>query len=100
MLQLTRSTISATQARLRFGEVIRNASAGPNPVVVEKAGIPVVVILSLPDYEQLLQDAKLGRFERLSRAAGLDAERQGLSEEHLEEEMAQIKEHVYRRHYG
>ncbi len=100
MLEMTRSTISATQARLRFGEVIKSASVGQKPVVVEKAGIPVVVILGLPDYERLVEEARLGRFQRLSRAGGLDAERQGLTEEQLEEEMKQVRARVYRRHYG
>jgi len=95
-----RSAISATQARIRFGEVIKRAYVSQEPVVVEKDGIPVVVILSFPYYEQMLREVKLARFERLSRTAGLEAERQGLTEEQLEQEMEKIREQVYQEAYG
>ena len=68
--------------------------------MVEKDGIPMVVILSFPYYEQLLQEIKLARFERLSRAAGLEAERQGLTEEQIEQEMEEIRAQLYQEAYG
>jgi len=89
------STISATQARVHFGEVIKRAYISQEPVVVEKDGIPVVVVLSFPHYEQLLQELKLARFERLSRAAGLEAERQGLTEEQLEQDMEELRKRLH-----
>lgn len=95
-----RGTISATEARVRFGEVIKRAYVSQEPLVVEKDGIPVVVILSLPYYEQLLREVKLARFERLSRAAGLEAEQQGLTEEQLEREMEEIRERLHQEAYG
>ena len=54
----------------------------------------------IPDYKQLIRQAKLARFERLSLAAGLEAERQGLTEEELEAEMEEIKEQLYQEVYG
>jgi hypothetical protein len=42
----------------------------------------------------------LARFERLSLAAGLEAERQGLTKEKLEVEMEKIKEQLYQEVYG
>jgi prevent-host-death family protein len=94
------STISATQARIHFGEVIKRAYVNQEQVVVEKDGNPVVVILSFPYYEQLLQEVKLVRFERLSREARLEAERAGLTEEQLEQEMEAIRERRYREVHG
>jgi len=94
------NTISATQARTHFGEVIKRAYVNQEQVVVEKDGVPVVVILSLPYYKQLLQEVKLARFERLSREAGLEAERAGLTEEQLEQEMETIREHIHREVHG
>jgi len=91
---------SATQARVHFGEIIKRACLGQEQVVVEKDGIPMVVILSFPYYEQLLQEIKLARFERLSRAAGLEAERQGLTEEQIEQEMEEIRAQLYQEAYG
>ena len=95
-----RSTISATQARVHFGEVIKKAYVNQEPVVVEKDGIPIVVILSFPHYEQLLRESKLARFERLSREAGREAEQAGLTEEQLEQEMEEIQARVHREIYG
>jgi prevent-host-death family protein len=94
------STISATQARVHFGEVIKRAYVSQEPVVVEKDGIPVVVVLSFPYYEQLLQELKLARFERLSRMAGLEAERQGLTEEQLEQEIEEIRGRLHHETYS
>jgi prevent-host-death family protein len=94
------SVLSATEARIHFGEVIKRAYLGGEHLVVERDGIPVVVILSFPDYERLMKQVKLARFERLSLAAGLEAERQGLTEERLEAEMERIKEQLYEETYG
>ena len=95
-----KSALSATEARIHFGEVIKRAYVGGEHLVVEKGGIPVVVILSFPDYAQLIRQAKLARFDQLSRAAGLEAERQGLTEEQLEAEMEKIKARLYQETYG
>jgi hypothetical protein len=54
----------------------------------------------IPDYKQRIRQAKLARFERLSLAAGLEAERQGLTEEELEAELEEIKEQLYQETYG
>jgi hypothetical protein len=48
----------------------------------------------------LIRQVKLARFERLSLAAGLEVEREGLTEEELEAEMERIKEQLYRETYG
>jgi prevent-host-death family protein len=95
-----REPLSATQARIHFGEVIKRAYRDGEHVIVEKDGIPVVVILSVPEYEQLLRELKLVRFEQASRVAGLEAEQQGLTEEQLKQEMETIKERLYRQAYG
>lgn len=44
--------ISATQARIHFGEVMRRARQGP--VIVERDGIQEVVVLSKQSYDQLI----------------------------------------------
>lgn len=43
--------ISATEARIRFGELMRQAQLGP--VIVERDGHPQVVVLSIQAYENL-----------------------------------------------
>lgn len=47
-------TMSATDARINFGKVMRLAAEKGQPIVVEKAGKPQVVILSIERYEQLM----------------------------------------------
>jgi len=60
--------VSATQARIHFGEILRRAQSAP--VIVERSGKPAVVILSKQEYDRLLasQEDWLSMVER-SRAA-------------------------------
>lgn len=45
--------ITATAARVRFGEVMRRVAKEGERIIVERAGQPQVVILSVADYEWL-----------------------------------------------
>jgi len=45
-------TISATEARIRFGEVMRQAQS--HPIIVERDGKPQVVIISKTEYDHLV----------------------------------------------
>lgn len=45
--------ISATEARVHFGEVMRQVIEGHEPVIVERAGKPEAVIISLAEYRRL-----------------------------------------------
>ncbi len=45
--------ISATEARVHFGEVMRWVVEAGTPVVVERGGKPRVVVLSVAEYERL-----------------------------------------------
>jgi prevent-host-death family protein len=47
---------SATEARIRFGELMQVAQDGP--VIVERDGKPMVVVLSKRDYDRLLTSAR------------------------------------------
>jgi prevent-host-death family protein len=46
--------ISATDARIRFGELMRHVVERQEPVVVERSGEPHVVVLSIDAYERLV----------------------------------------------
>jgi prevent-host-death family protein len=46
-------TVSATNARIRLGELMRWAVESHRPVVVERGGKPYVVMLSVREYERL-----------------------------------------------
>jgi prevent-host-death family protein len=100
MRESMRSTVSAKEARLRFGAMVKRVRAGETPLVVERNGQPMLVVLSPANYEQLLNDARLAHFDKLARAAGLDAEQVGLTEEQLEREMELIRLHEHQETYG
>ena len=46
-------TVSATDARIRLGELMRWVVESQQPVVVERGGAPYVVLLSVDEYERL-----------------------------------------------
>jgi prevent-host-death family protein len=47
-------TMSATEARIHFGELMRRVVEQQESVVVEHSGKPHVVVLSVDKYQQLL----------------------------------------------
>ena len=47
-------TVSATEARIHFGELMRRVVESQEPIVVERGGKPHVVVLSVDQYEDLL----------------------------------------------
>ena len=46
--------VSATEARIRFGELMRRAVESHEPIIVERGGKSHVVVLSVAEYERLL----------------------------------------------
>lgn len=47
-------TMSATEARIHFGELMRHVTEQKEPVFVERGGKPQVVVISVAEYEALL----------------------------------------------
>lgn len=45
-------TVSATEARIHFGELMDRAKKGP--VIVERGGKPEVVVISKQEYDQMI----------------------------------------------
>jgi prevent-host-death family protein len=48
-------TVNATEARIRFGELMRRAVEKGEPIVVERGGKPHVVVLSMEAYQRLVK---------------------------------------------
>jgi len=46
--------ISATDARIHFGKLMRDVVEKEEPVVVERSGEPHVVVISVDEYERLV----------------------------------------------
>ena len=49
--------MTATEARVRFGELMRRVTEGGGAVIVEKDGKPQVAILSVAEYSRLKSGA-------------------------------------------
>jgi prevent-host-death family protein len=49
-------TMSATEARIHFGEVMRHVVERGEPVIVERGGKPHVVVIGVDEYERLLAE--------------------------------------------
>jgi prevent-host-death family protein len=53
-------TMSATDARIRFGELMRWVVESKQPVIVERGGRPHVVVISVDEYERLVAGRQEG----------------------------------------
>lgn len=53
--QPTIRIVTATEAKNNFGAMIKSAYALDEHLIVEKSGIPVVAIIPMADYQQLIQ---------------------------------------------
>jgi prevent-host-death family protein len=102
-------TIPASQVHRNFGELIRRAFAGKEHFIVEKDGLPVVAILSVAEYQNLLDERagreqdhqrRLREFEAAARSYGEAVAASGITEEELLAEMKQTRKEVYRDQYG
>jgi prevent-host-death family protein len=47
-------SVSATEARVHFGDLLQRLTQDEDVVVVERGGIPQAVVLSIGEYERLL----------------------------------------------
>jgi prevent-host-death family protein len=61
--------VSATEARIRFGELMRQAVEDHETIIVERGGKSHVVVLSVEEYERLLQRQHQGDWWALVRGA-------------------------------
>ncbi len=90
------ATITATEAKNRFGEVIRRVYKNGETLIVERGGLPVMAIVPMQEYQVSREQYFVG----LSRQLGRVAERQGLTEDQLLQELEEDKQAVYRETYG
>jgi len=90
------ATITATEAKNRFGEVIRRVYKDGETLIVERGGLPVMAIVPMQEYQMSREQYFVG----LSRQLGRVAERQGLTEDQLLQELEEDKQAVYRETYG
>lgn len=55
--------VPLTQARARFGEIMRRVQAGKEHFVLERDGVPVAALIDIDEFEDYLelQDPEVGR---------------------------------------
>jgi prevent-host-death family protein len=61
--------VSATEARVRFGELMRHAVENHETIVVERGGRSHVVVMSVEEYERLLKRQQQGDWKELVHGA-------------------------------
>ena len=98
-------TIPATTAHRQFGDLIKRAFSGKEHFIVEKDGLPVVAIISVAEYEELMlerehREHRLKQFRASTRAIGEEIECLGLSEEDALAQLERSREQTYREQYG
>jgi prevent-host-death family protein len=59
--------ISATEARVHFGELMRRVTEHNEPVIVERGGKPEVVVISFAEYERLCANHADNWLERVDK---------------------------------
>ena len=100
-----RVTLRSTDVQRNFREVVNKAAAGHEHIIVERDGLPLVVMLSVAEYESLMRERelraeRLKRFEAAARRVGQTYERLGLSEEDVMAQLEETKQEVYNELYG
>ena len=63
---LKQNVVHMTELHRQLGQVIRKVALSDEHFVVEKGGLPVAVMLSMPEYDRLIKEWKRNRFEQLS----------------------------------
>ncbi len=86
---MTIKYIPATEAKNRFGRVLREVTISGGPVYIQRDGKPVAVILSIREYERTRRTRLTPkRAEKLRRAFGMWADRADLDDNWLKESRA------------
>jgi len=102
-------TINATTAHRQFGDLIKRAFSGKEHFIVEKEGLPVVAILSMTEYEELMKEReqfeqekqrRLQRFETAARAIGKEIEKNGMTEEDMDALVEETRQRLFEEKYG
>jgi prevent-host-death family protein len=86
--------ISATEARIHFGEVMRQVSESGRPIIVERSGKSYVVVLSVEEYERLQKGQQQDDWHELVRQARaqIQADLQGRDLPPSEDILHQVRE--------
>lgn len=63
---IKQNVVHMTELHRQLGQVIRKVALSNEHFVVEKGGLPVAVMLSMPEYDRLVKEWKRNHFEQLT----------------------------------
>jgi prevent-host-death family protein len=97
--------MSSTNVQRQFGEVLRRVHSGEEHIVVQQNGLPLAVMISISEYDELMKERERReerekRAEALSRKFSEEANRRGITEEQLLDSLQDTKHEVYQEKYG
>lgn len=92
--------IPASELHRAAAKTIKRVALNDEHIVVERDGYPVAVMLSYQEYERLMRERAVSLHRKLARALGAEAERQGITEDNLMEELEEDKRQVFEERYG
>jgi len=93
-------TLRSTEVQRNFREVVNRAGSGKEHIIVERDGLPVIVMISLAEYasfmrERELRTQRLQQMEATARRIGQALERRGLREEEVLAQLEQTQQDIY-----
>ena len=94
------ATVRASELQRASGKVLKRVVLGKEHLIVERGGYPVAVMMSYPEYEQLMRERALFAHRDLVRTLGAKAEQEGLGEGQLMQELDESKRIVYEQRYA
>jgi prevent-host-death family protein len=93
-------TIPVTEVRSKLSQLLKRVNHRDEHVVVEKLGVPVAAIISMREYEQFRRLLARHQLTELGRKVGAEADRQGLTEDQLREDLAVTRKALFREKYS
>jgi prevent-host-death family protein len=94
------AVVKASELQRASGQVLKRVALNKEHLVVERDGYPVAVMMSYPEYEQLMRESAEVRHRDLVARVGQEIEQQGLTEEQLMVELEATKREVHQEKYG
>jgi prevent-host-death family protein len=96
----TIKVVPATKARIHFGEMLKRVYTGGEHLIIEQDGLPVAILLSHAEYEQLRRAAALRELEELNQSVNRGMQAKGIIEERALADLRRIKQAVVGEKYG
>lgn len=91
---------TTTELRRNLKAIVQKIRRKREPAIIQSGGESVAVLLPMSEYERFLRYQRLAAFDNFARKIGRTAEKSGLTEGQLMEELEETKREVFREKYG